>query len=215
MSDDWRVRIDIDEEGGAGRLTGTLRELALERDARSRLGDRLVVTRDGPTVFLYAGSEENGREASRVVEGLLGEHELRASVALDRWHPIEERWEDISVAMPDTPGDREREATRRDADEQLESRLEGHAEWEVRIELADHRAAGELAERLQAEGIPLARRWRYLLVGAASEADAGELARRIRAEAPAGTRLEVELSGREMLDSRPWSPFSVFGGMGG
>lgn len=215
MADDWRVRVEVSEEGAVGRLAGVLREAALERDARQRLGGRVAVTRDGPTVFLYTGSEERAREAERVVGGLISAHDLRADVALDRWHPIEERWEDGALPLPQTDADARAEAARHEADEERETEIEGHAEWELRIELSTHAEARDLADRLEGAGIAVARRWRYLLVGVASEAEAHELATRVQAEAPPDAQIAVELSAREVFDSRPWSPFSLFGGMGG
>ena len=57
---------------------------------------------DGPTVFLYAGTEDAAREADRVVREVLAQQQLSAELTLDRWHPLEEECEDASVPMPDT-----------------------------------------------------------------------------------------------------------------
>ena len=48
-----------------------------------------------------------------------------------------------------------------------------------------HRQAVELAERLEAEGRPVIRRWKYLLIGANNEDDASALAEAIGQELPA------------------------------
>ena len=52
----------------------------------------------------------------------------------------------------------------------------GQPGWEVHVQLRWHRQAVELAERLQAEGHPVIRRWRYLVLGANNEDDASALA---------------------------------------
>ena len=66
-----------------------------------------------------------------------------------------------------------------------------------------HAEAVELAEQLEAEGIPVTRRWKHLLVGAADEDDANELAERLRAEAPQGAELTVEPSGEMAWEAAP------------
>src|SRR2546423_326766 len=82
---------------------------------------------------------------------------------------------------------------------------------EVRVELPGHDETSDLADRLEREGIPIVRRWRYLLAGAASEADARELAERLRREAPAGTRVEVEAGGEMVWEVTTQNPFAIFG----
>jgi len=69
-----------------------------------------------------------------------------------------------------------------------------------------------LAEQLESEGIPVTRRWRYLLVGAETEDDARALAQRLREEAPAETELIVEPNGQEVW--REMHPYTVLGGLG-
>src|SRR5436190_21280910 len=75
MSDDWRIRIDVEEEHGHGLLdrlgldlSSEARELAEELEGR-----RLVVSRDDETIFVYAGSREEAERASAIVEAELRE----------------------------------------------------------------------------------------------------------------------------------------------
>ena len=89
--------------------------------------------------------------------------------------------------------------------ETREVAVEGEFDWEVRVELPSHRAMGELAERLEGEGLPVLRRWRYLLVGALTEEGALEMASRIEDEGPDGTRARVEPT-----MSAPTHPLFVF-----
>ena len=54
----------------------------------------MIVTRDGPKVFLYAAAEEQAREAERVARELVAAEGLSGSVALTRWHPDADAWKD-------------------------------------------------------------------------------------------------------------------------
>jgi len=71
MSDEWRVEVDLDDEQHGFTLGERLRSLDLDDEARERLGDRVVVTRDGAKMFLYAATEEQAREAERVARDLI------------------------------------------------------------------------------------------------------------------------------------------------
>ena len=110
---------------------------------------------------------------------------------VEHWLHDEERWDD-EPAEP-TP-----------EEELLE---EGIAPWEVRVELDSRREAEELAERLEAEGYGVVRRFRYLIVGAASKEEAEALAERLHGE--------VEPSSAYVWENVPQNPFVVFGGLGG
>src|SRR5436309_15771438 len=90
MADEWRVEVDLDDEQHGFTLGERLRSLDLDDEARERLGDRVVVTRDGAKMFLYAATEEQAREAERVARDLVAAEGLSAEIALTRWHPDEE-----------------------------------------------------------------------------------------------------------------------------
>ncbi len=66
-----------------------------------------------------------------------------------------------------------------------------------------HGDAVALAERLEAEGIPVTRRWTYLLVGAASQEDASELAERLAAEGPERMKVQVQPGGEMVWEAAP------------
>jgi hypothetical protein len=215
MADDWRVSVELDEDENGLVLVRWLDELQLASEVRDELGERVAVSRDGPRVFLYANTESAAREGERVVRSLLDERGLAALVSISRWHPEEQRWEDPAVPLPETDAERRSEHERLEAAEAAESRRTRVAAWEVRIELDTHEQTTELAERLEREGIPVVRRWTYLLVGAANEDEARALAERIRAEAPGGARIEVEASGDIVWRVGPENPFAIFGGLAG
>ena len=67
--------------------------------------------------------------------------------------------------------------------------------------------SGALADKLAAEGYGVVRRHTYVLVGAASEDEARELAKRLHGE--------PEASGELVYETLPQNPFAIFGGLGG
>jgi hypothetical protein len=216
MADDWRITVELVEEADASSLVYELERTELPRERRARLGDRVAVSsNDEGTVFLYADTEEVAREANVLVRETLDRLGMEADTALSRWHPVEQRWEDPEVPLPRTEEEWRVEHERLQAREAEESRETGEAAWEVRIELPDHDATAEVGDRLEREGMPVVRRWTYLLVGAANEDEAHALAERLRDEAPAGSRVQVEPGGRLAWEVAPQNPFAVFGGLGG
>jgi hypothetical protein len=203
--DKWRVEIDLDDPDHGYSLSERLRAHDLDDRARERLSDRVVVTRDDAHVFLYAGAEPAAREAERVARELVEGGGLTGTVSVTRWHPDEETWRDASEPLPSTEQERREEHERHVAAEMREVAEGGDFDWEVRVELERHAHTRQLAERLEAEGLPVTRRWRYLLVRALTEEGARELAQRIEAEAPPGTEARVEARLTE-----PTDPLFVF-----
>jgi hypothetical protein len=214
VADDWRLTVDFDDEGDGTQLVEWLAALRLEAEERERLGDRVVVSRDGPRVFLYVDAEERAREAEGVVRRRLEGGEREARIVLERWHPAEQAWKDAAEPLPQTQEEVEAERARQQAREAAESREKGYADWEVRVELPDHDQTAALAARLEAEGVPVVRRSTFLLAGAANEDDALAFAERLRAELPEGARVEVEPGGGLVWEVAPQNPFAVFGGLG-
>ena len=102
MSDEWRVEVDLDDEQHGFKLGERLKSLDLDDEARRLLGDRVVVTRDGAKMFLYAQTEAQAREAERVARELVASEGLSASIAVTRWHPDADAWRDASHPMPET-----------------------------------------------------------------------------------------------------------------
>ncbi len=204
MANDWRVTVTLRDAAHAGRVLESMREHEVADDLRRQLGGRIAVSTDGPSIFLYAGSESSAREADRVVRDIAAQHGLPAEFSLDRWHPIEEEWETPDVALPQTDEQRAAEHQRLEADETRESLQTGRAGWEVRAELPSHHAAVELAGRLQAEGHRVIRRWTLLVLGANDSDDAEVLAQAVRREAPADAKVETQEVG-------PLLPFTKLG----
>jgi hypothetical protein len=195
MTDDWRIRIGLEEEHHAPRflerlgldLGSSSRELARELE-----GHRLPVSRDGNELFIYAESREQAARAREIVQAELEEEGITADVTEpERWLADEERWSD----EPPEPG----------FEEEILAR--GYAPWEVRVECKSHHEAQVLADQLEAEGHSVVRRFMYVIVGASSEEEARDLARRLHGE--------VEAGGEAVWEVLPQNPFAVFGGLGG
>ena len=198
-NDDWRIRIEVEEEehaaGFLDRLTGDLDEEAREL-ATDLESHRLAVSRDGDTVFVYAASRAAAEQALLVVEAQLRAHNVEARTSkVEHWIDEEDRWDD---------------EPRGETWEQ-EELDRGFAPWEVRVECSSREEADELAKKLEAEGFKPERRYQYLIVGTASREDADALATRLHGQVEAGG--EVVAEAWEARPGNRW--FSVFGGLGG
>jgi hypothetical protein len=195
MEDEFRVEVELDDQEHGYSLGERLRALDLDDDARARLEDAVMVTREGSRLFLYAASEAAAGEAERTVRDLVDADDLSADIRVTRWHPVEESWKDASEPLPATPEAERGEYAARDASEADEARAEGRFDWHVVAHMPGRDEAAELADRLDREGIPVRRRWRYLVADALTEERAQELEQRLRRELPdADIRVEVDLS---------------------
>jgi hypothetical protein len=191
-NDDWRLRIEVEDATSGfldriGLLDTDARDLA-----RELKHERLAVTRDGDTIFVYASSAAQLEEARKLLDAELAELGLeRVAIVSEHWLADEDRWDD----EPEPPSVEE------------EALSEGYAPWEVRVECASHEEARRLAEQLESEGYGVVRRWSYVIAGTETEAEARELARRVHGEAEPGGELVWEVA--------PGNPFAIFGGLGG
>ena len=192
--DDWRIRIELPDEAGAQDLLGRLglRETDADELADDLREQRLAVSQDGDTVFVYAASAMQAEQAARIVGSELDDQGLTPSrFVTERWLQDEERWNDD----PEQP----------DIEDELLQR--GYAPWEVRVEAESLREAHDLAEQLRSEGYDVSRTFTYVIAGARSREEAVELARRIHGE--------VEPGGELVYEVQPQNPFAVFGGLAG
>lgn len=216
MSDDWRLRAALVDEGAAHALSERLEAERLGEDVATAFGDQLIVSGEGPNVFVYAGDRAQADLAADAIRRLAAAQDWDVELELKRWHPTAEAWEDPDVPLPTTDAERAAEHAQRVAKEREETAERGYAEYEVRVQCSSHRKTVELAERLHAEGMSVVRRWRYLLIGASDEDAANALAERLRAEAPPGSTVVAEVSQRAAWDDDPArGSFAVFGGLGG
>jgi hypothetical protein len=188
--DDWRLRIVLDEHG-----SGLLERLAggdarkLERELED---DRLAVSHDENVVFVYAATAGQLDRALPTIEAELAELGLEPlELVREHWLDDEDRWD------TEPPHETIEE----------ETIAAGYAPWEVRVPCRSHGEARELADRLEAEGYGVVRRWSYVIVGTSSKEEAEELAGRLHGE--------VEAGGELVWETAPKNPFAVFGGLSG
>jgi hypothetical protein len=192
--DDWRIRIEIEDEQAPGllerlgfALSDEASELAQELEKR-----RLAVSYDDDEVFVYASSRAEAERARAVIQAELNDLGIAAVTGpVEHWLEDEERWDD---EPPDETWE----------EDELER---GYAPWEVRVSCKSHREARELADQLEQEGYSVERRWRHLIVGTASKEEAEALAARLHGE--------VEPGGELVWETVPGNPFAIFGGLGG
>jgi hypothetical protein len=215
VNDDWRLQIDLHEEGRAHALTERLDAEQLEHDLSDAFHDRVIVSRDGARVFLYAGTREQAGRAREAVESDAKQHGWTVDVEFRHWHPTAEDWEDPDKPLPGDDAAKLVEHEALIAREREETARTGHPEFEVRVDLPSRHDAVRFSEQLREEGLPTVHRWKFLLVGATDEDMANDLAERIRNEAPSGSRVKVEGTWAATYAERPPNPFAVLGGLGG
>lgn len=214
MSEDWRLRIELATDKEAAELADRLSKFDLPHELGTSFHDRVVVSRDGSEIFCYADTRQQADAAAAAVGSVAAERGWEPWVELRHWHAIAEQWED-----PDAPIDPSGEHAELVEHEREESHEQGFPDFEVRVRCPSRHDARQLAERLKGEGIPNVHRWEFVVVGVEDEDAAHALADRIRAEAPAGTVVTAEASVPEAVSgaplATPFSPFAVFGGLGG
>jgi len=191
VESNWRVTADLGDLAAAGNEIEALVEHEVPDDVRGRLGDRAEVSSHQTQIFVYTATARAAREAEQCVRDCLARHDLTAAVTVDHWDELAEVWRDPagSDPAPDAAEDH------RTAAERARSLETGLAMWEVRVELSSHHDTEALAAMLTAEGGSVVRRRKFLVAGANSEADARELAERIRGYAPADASIRVEPGG--------------------
>jgi hypothetical protein len=189
--DEWRVEVALDADEVGRSLGERLRSLDLDDQARKRLGGSVMVTRDGPHLFLYAWHEESAREAERVVRELMEEDGLAGRVSLMRWHPVAEEWRPAHEPLPESEDERKAEERRKTENGIREHADSGQYPWEVVIDLPDLRSTRALADELIERGLPIKRRFKYLLVGAPTEEAAIELGKSFEGNVPEGSHVSV------------------------
>ena len=219
MNDDWRLRVDVHEDGTAHELTQRLGAFDLAHELTTEFADRVIVSRDGPEVFCYAATREQVEAARKAIIELAAQHGWEVEFALHRWHPVAERWEDPDQPLPSTGEEVAAEHAELTEQEREESAEQGYPEYEVRVKCASRADATALAERLRNEGYPVVHRGEFIVLGAADEESAHQIAAQVRDQAPAGSEVVAGGSVAEVTHeapfATPFNPFAVFGGLSG
>lgn len=186
--DEWRVEVALDlDDDGHTSFGERLHGLDLDNEARERLGGSVIVTRDGPHIFLYAWHEDSAREAERVVRDLMESDGLAGEVQLTRWHPGQEAWKPADEPLPATEDERQAEEDRLEHDRVAA----GEHPWEVVLDMPNLGSTRDLADELVREGLPVKRRFRYLLVGAPTEERAVEIGEDLQGKVPEGAHVGI------------------------
>ena len=127
-ADEYRIEVNLEDEAHGHPLTERLSSLDLDDEVAQRLGDRVIVTRDGPHLFVYAQSREAAAEAERVVRDTLIEDGLSGEVKATRWNPTAGRWQDADAPVEEgaPESDYAQEAAEEKVPHPLFVYIEGH-----------------------------------------------------------------------------------------
>jgi hypothetical protein len=215
MNDDWRLQIDTADSGQALLLVEALDGPGVGHTLGTAFHDRVIVSREEQRVFLYSDSREQAETAREMAAKVASENGWSPEMVLSHWHPEAEAWEDPEKPLPDSDAARAAEHAELVAAEREAVAAGAPPQYEVRVDLPSHRDTVHFDEMLEAEGLPAIRRWKYVIVGASDEDSAKDLATRLETEAPAGSKVTVEGSGKVVRDEQPPNPFAIFGGLGG
>ncbi len=127
--DEYRLEIDI-HESVHGHLSERLRSLDLDDEVAERLGDRVIVTRDGEKLYVYTQSAAAAAAAESVVADVLAEEGIEGELRQRRWNAGERFWQDadepLAPADDSTPPDPAAAATNRDLPHPLFVYIEEH-----------------------------------------------------------------------------------------
>jgi hypothetical protein len=207
VNDDWRLQVDFRADGLDAR--------ELEDDLSEAYHDRVIVTCNETTVFLYAGDRTQAEAARKLVEEFARREEEEMTVDFRRWHPVAQNWKDADLPLPADDAARAAEHRERIAAERKEVEEQGYPDYEVAVELSSDEEADELADRYRAEGFPTVQRWRFVLIGVTDVDHAQATAKRVRGEVPPGTPVVVQGTLRDLENtmnefraSSATSPFS-------
>lgn len=215
MNDDWRLEVDFDDTAHIGSLVERLDARGLEHELSNAFHDRVVVSRNDDVVFLYAGTREQAEAARELVLSLAQHHGWKLEVDFKRWHPTAEEWEGLDIPLANNDAVKQAEHEALIAAERRQTEESGHPEYEVRVDLPSLHEAGQFADTLRSEGLPVVHRWKFLLIGVPDEDSGKELVERIQEQAPAGSQVSLEGTWAAAYAERPANPFAIFGGMGG
>ncbi len=206
--DEWRVEVQLEADEHGHSLGERLHSLDLDNEAQERLGGAVIVTRDGPHLFVYAWHEESIREAERVVRELMEEMGLAGKVELQRWHPVADQGRPADEPLPTDDAEIAAEEAVAERTGEQEGAIDDFP-WQVVIDLPHIRSTLDLAKELEARGLPVKRRFKYLLIGAASEETAIELGESLEDKLPEGSHVGIRANPKD----RPQPSFVWLGSL--
>jgi hypothetical protein len=192
MAEEWRAEVHLEDEGHGLKLGDRLKSLDLDDEARERLGKKVIVTRDGARMFLYTDSETSARKAEEVTKELAGSEGLEAKTKVTRWDPDADEWVDPATPRPQSEAERVAEQREHEKRQEREAAATGKYDWELRVDLDSRGDASDLSDRLSEKSINHHRRWKHVLIPAATEEQAADIADRVRELAPGEPEFHVE-----------------------
>jgi hypothetical protein len=146
---DWRMQaeLDVPQAGGMLReLIGRLRGPDVVEEIEAKLPREVVITHDGKLLFAYAADRTALAAARSVIEAVLAEDGIGASVRVSHWDDGREKW--LQVDPPPTAEERQSEAAAERDGNTLETRtLVVSSGKMIRVEF--EQSVREWAERLQ------------------------------------------------------------------
>ncbi|HEX2129614.1 MAG TPA: hypothetical protein VHF58_10405 [Solirubrobacterales bacterium] len=101
-TDEFRVEVNLDDEAHGHPFSERLAALDLDDEVAAQLGDRVIVTRDGPRMFIYTASREACATAEQVVKDTLVEDGLYAEIRATRWNASTGEWQDADAPLEET-----------------------------------------------------------------------------------------------------------------
>jgi hypothetical protein len=126
-ADEFRVEVNLDDEAHGHPFSERRGSLDLDDEVAERLGHRVVVTRDGPRMFVYTQTREACGEAERVVRETLTDDGLYADVRATRWNAATGEWQDADAPVEHGEGpDYADEAEEEGVKHPLFTFIEGH-----------------------------------------------------------------------------------------
>src|SRR6185312_5348312 len=139
MDDDFRLQIDLEDDGVSGKVADLMRSGELENELAIDLNESVIVSHEGERIFLYAATRTPLDWAQREIAKFLDSKGWKAEFDLRRWHPEAEAWEDPDKPLPASEREKEAEHEERLATEEAEAAEHGgRAEFEVRVEFPSH-----------------------------------------------------------------------------
>ena len=98
MADDWRVRVELADEGARKRVHASSSQDGLSPQgadqAQALQGDHLSVSGDDANLFVYADSPTQAERAHAVILSELEHHAIAATTSgVEHWLADEERWD--------------------------------------------------------------------------------------------------------------------------
>jgi hypothetical protein len=138
---DWRLQARIGQDEARERLrelVGRLRAQDVVDDVKESVGDDVVITHDGGSLFAYAAGEQSIRAAREAIDAVLGRDGIQAELRLSRWDAEHEEWRQVDPPMSEVT----REALER------EDRVGGAVETRTLVASAGRLVRGEFEQSM-------------------------------------------------------------------